>query len=214
MSKTNPKYEKYILRLADLLGQADAEVRNLVRRTEKLLRESVNPEKVVRDFELQLMMLITEATRRASVIAEEKNDSVMPLAALAIYMAGTSYGKTLAQRIAEYARQLSFEVRGAAGGQTLAQARSLAGLRPVSNRAVNNILRLQSDFIVRGYNYVDRYLMIGNGAIGYVGFRCSTFDCPLCDSLCGVFHPITEVVFPAHVRCVCGMAPVFLNDLL
>jgi len=44
----------------------------------------------------------------------------------------------------------------------------------------------------------------------YQGFRNSDYHCPLCDELCAEPHPITDMVFPAHPRCVCGI--VYLDD--
>lgn len=48
------------------------------------------------------------------------------------------------------------------------------------------------------------------GAIGYRTHRNSTYDCPICDDLTKVIHPLTDFVLPAHPRCVCFSTPVFL----
>lgn len=50
------------------------------------------------------------------------------------------------------------------------------------------------------------------GMRGYVGFRNSTWPCELCDSLCGIVRPLTDLVFPAHVHCVCGIYEVSFSD--
>lgn len=50
------------------------------------------------------------------------------------------------------------------------------------------------------------------GMRGYVGFRNSTWPCELCDSLCGTVRPLTDMVFPAHVHCVCGIYEVSFSD--
>lgn len=50
------------------------------------------------------------------------------------------------------------------------------------------------------------------GMRGYVGFRNSSYPCALCDSLCGIVRPLTDMVFPAHVHCVCGIYEVSFND--
>lgn len=54
----------------------------------------------------------------------------------------------------------------------------------------------------------------GMGMRGYVGFRTTLYNCPLCDSLCGIVRPLSDMVFPAHVHCVCGIIPVSFNDFL
>lgn len=48
-----------------------------------------------------------------------------------------------------------------------------------------------------------------NGAIGYIIHRGSTFDCPYCDSFCGMVHPLDECLLPLHPRCCCWSEPVF-----
>lgn len=50
------------------------------------------------------------------------------------------------------------------------------------------------------------------GAVGYRVKRNSTFNCPLCDSLCATVHPLTEIVLPAHPRCCCSTYPVFPGE--
>ncbi len=47
------------------------------------------------------------------------------------------------------------------------------------------------------------------GATGYTVHRGSTYDCGLCDSLCGYVHPLTDICLPAHPRCMCYIEPVF-----
>lgn len=54
----------------------------------------------------------------------------------------------------------------------------------------------------------------GEGKRGYVGFRNSSYPCPLCDSLCGTVRPLSQMVFPAHVHCVCGIYGVSFDDLV
>lgn len=48
-----------------------------------------------------------------------------------------------------------------------------------------------------------------SGAIGYTVHRGSTYDCGLCDSLCGYVHPLDDICLPAHPRCMCYIEPVF-----
>lgn len=51
------------------------------------------------------------------------------------------------------------------------------------------------------------------GAIGYRTHRASNYPCELCDELTMVVHPLTEIVLPAHPRCVCYATPVFVNEI-
>ena len=48
-----------------------------------------------------------------------------------------------------------------------------------------------------------------SGIIGYMGFRGSNYDCPECDSVCNIVHPLGSQVFPVHVRCCCIVVPVY-----
>lgn len=52
------------------------------------------------------------------------------------------------------------------------------------------------------------------GKRGYIGFRNSSYPCPLCDSLCGTVRPLSQMVFPAHAHCVCGIYEVSLDNLV
>ena len=51
------------------------------------------------------------------------------------------------------------------------------------------------------------------GAIGYRTHRASNYPCDYCDELTMVVHPLTEIVLPAHPRCVCYAIPVFANEI-
>lgn len=51
------------------------------------------------------------------------------------------------------------------------------------------------------------------GAIGYRTHRNSSFDCPYCDELTRRIHPLTDIVLPAHPRCVCFATPVYMNEM-
>ena len=50
------------------------------------------------------------------------------------------------------------------------------------------------------------------GAIGYRTHRNSTYDCPHCDELTMVIHPLDSIVLPAHPRCVCFSTPIYVGD--
>lgn len=53
------------------------------------------------------------------------------------------------------------------------------------------------------YNDIDYDIMRGNGAIGYVVYRGSSYPCQACDDNTG-FHPIEEgYTLPVHGNCMC-----------
>lgn len=56
------------------------------------------------------------------------------------------------------------------------------------------------------YGRVRRYAK--DGAIGYRTHRGSTFDCAYCDELTKSIHLLTDIVLPAHPRCMCYSTPV------
>jgi hypothetical protein len=58
--------------------------------------------------------------------------------------------------------------------------------------------------VVRGYRRM--------AAIGYGVQRNSNYDCPLCDSLTKVVHPLNSIVLPAHGHCVCSTFPIYEKD--
>lgn len=60
------------------------------------------------------------------------------------------------------------------------------------------------------YGSVRRYAK--DGAIGYRTHRGSTFDCAYCDELTKSIHPLTDIVLPAHPRCMCYSTPVYKTE--
>lgn len=48
-----------------------------------------------------------------------------------------------------------------------------------------------------------------DGAVGYTIHRGSSFDCPYCDSFCGIVHPLDVCLLPLHPRCCCYSTPVY-----
>ena len=63
--------------------------------------------------------------------------------------------------------------------------------------------------INRAFQY-GRVLRYGkDGAVGYRTHRGSTFDCAYCDELTRKVHPLTDIVLPAHPRCMCYSTPVY-----
>lgn len=61
------------------------------------------------------------------------------------------------------------------------------------------------------YNVLGRYRS-NPRVIGYRVHRGSGYDCPTCDELCVGIHPLTEIVLPAHPRCMCYTTPVFSEE--
>lgn len=81
--------------------------------------------------------------------------------------------------------------------------------------ALNNLVRLHRDSIIRAYNHAINSIWLGNGSIiGWYTIRGSSYPCTLCDDNIGVFHPKDEFFYGYHPRCCCMMIPVCLNDML
>ena len=56
---------------------------------------------------------------------------------------------------------------------------------------------------------------LARGAKGYFVERGSSYNCPLCDSMCGVFRDIsdTEHLPPFHLSCCCFVVYSFVDRL-
>lgn len=79
-----------------------------------------------------------------------------------------------------------------------------------SNSESNNIDRMVKVTVQKAWmkNLIEDYKE--DGAIGYMCFRGSNFDCPICDSICYVFHDISEgMVLPVHASCQCYAIPIY-----
>ena len=63
---------------------------------------------------------------------------------------------------------------------------------------------------MRGYSLTALRRMSRNGTRWYRTFRRSSWDCPQCDAVAAVIHPVTEQVLPVHPYCVCGMYEIDL----
>lgn len=63
---------------------------------------------------------------------------------------------------------------------------------------------LQSN-VMGGYTDMVREVIQRQGGRWYRTYRRSSYDCPACDDVAAVVHPITEQVLPVHPWCVCGM---------
>lgn len=80
-----------------------------------------------------------------------------------------------------------------------------------SNSEANNIERLAKTTVQKSWmrNQWEGYRE--EGADGFMVFRGSNFDCPLCDSYCNVFHPIDDWASypPFHPSCACWTLPIY-----
>lgn len=215
--------KRYISRLADAISAAGLIIDNLIddviRKLKKAKPEEVD--RIMRQFRDDLTAAIEHGTDAAIKIAGEKNGILIPATVTAAYFDAKRGDLSLPDRVSLYSYQLRQEVALTGSQQpnfksedVFAMARLIVGLKSKSNNATNNIKRLYSDHMARSFAFADNYMMGMRGAIGYIGFRNSTFHCPLCDSYCGRFIPITDLVFPVHIRCLCGMIPVFAGDIL
>lgn len=153
-------------------------------------------------------------------LAEDKNREGLPLSFIPAFIALNK--ATIRNKIEVYATQFLKEIENKSklisfykpkiDKKTLNIAREAANLPYTAKSSITNLKVLLSGTMADALNKADIYLMSGKGAAGYIGVRQSTYDCPVCDSLCGYFIPITEQVFPAHARCVCGMIPIYTEE--
>lgn len=82
-----------------------------------------------------------------------------------------------------------------------------------NQRNVLNALSLAGEYAINESFQYGRIMRYGkDGAIGYRTHRGSTFDCPYCDELTRTVHPLTDIVLPAHPRCVCYSTPVYRTE--
>ena len=71
---------------------------------------------------------------------------------------------------------------------------------------------VEADLINTAYNRGLIFGFASRGAIGYRVYRGSNYDCPDCDEVCAVVHPIDEIVLPVHPNCVCYAVPIFPGE--
>lgn len=77
----------------------------------------------------------------------------------------------------------------------------------------NNLKRLEQDTIFKAYNHINQQIWLSdNEYIGWYTRRGSTYQCGICDSEVGVFHPKTESFGGYHNRCTCLQIPVYRGD--
>lgn len=84
--------------------------------------------------------------------------------------------------------------------------------RGYAHNIINDVRRLERDFLSRVYLQAKLYKITEEGAIGYTIHRGSNFDCPLCDSYTGKVWPLDAEILPLHPNCVCWLEPVFGNE--
>lgn len=168
----------------------------------------------------EIWSLIVEEIKEAIKIAEDKNDEV--ISELFLLSQLNRIEISVKNTIKIYARQFFKEIslsskltsfyKPKISKDTLKLAREAANLPHTAKSSITNMKVLLTLTITDILNKADLFLMSGKGAAGYIGVRQSSYDCPLCDSLCGYFIPITTQVFPAHPRCVCGMIPIYNGE--
>lgn len=82
-----------------------------------------------------------------------------------------------------------------------------------ANDIAKAVAVIGSTMAAEAYNYGKILGYRRSGAVGYGVRRNSSYDCPLCDEICAVAHPFSEIVVPAHPHCCCSTFPVFRGDL-
>lgn len=82
----------------------------------------------------------------------------------------------------------------------------------VFRNAYENIVRNASQVISLAWGKAEQEYGKENGAVGYYVHRGSSYNCPVCDDLCGYLHSLKTMVVPAHVNCVCRVELVFIEN--
>lgn len=208
------KLKEYAERLAREIAISESELRRILEKAFKM--KDKNAQK--RYIEESVWNLIEQKSEDSAAIAEDKNGIPLPEFFVPSFI--ESIDETTKEKISAYATQFIKETEDMESmmsfykpkidKDTLREAKMAAMLPITAKSSVTNMKVLVSYLILDVMNKADLYLMRSRGIAGYIGVRMSTYDCPLCDSLCGYFIPIDIQVFPAHPRCVCGMIPVFV----
>lgn len=81
-----------------------------------------------------------------------------------------------------------------------------------ARNVLNGMTVIVQDLINTAYQkaVLDHYAELG--AVGYVIHRGSSYDCPFCDSHCGIVYSFDDMRVPQHPRCVCYTEPVFKDE--
>lgn len=80
--------------------------------------------------------------------------------------------------------------------------------------SLNNLKRLEQDTIFKAYSHINQSIWgLDSDYIGWYTIRGSTYQCGICDSEIGVFHPKKESFWGYHTRCCCLQIPVYKGDL-
>lgn len=75
--------------------------------------------------------------------------------------------------------------------------------------AYQNIIRNAKQVIALSWGRAEQEYGKNSGAVGYFVYRGSSYDCPVCDDLCGYMHPLDTMVIPAHPNCACRVELFF-----
>ena len=75
--------------------------------------------------------------------------------------------------------------------------------------AYQNIVRNSKQVISIAWGQAEQEYGQEIGAVGYFVHRGSSYNCPVCDDLCGYMHPLNTMVIPAHVSCKCRVEFAF-----
>ena len=79
----------------------------------------------------------------------------------------------------------------------------------VFKNAYQNIVRNSKQVISIAWGQAEQEYGQEIGAVGYFVHRGSSYNCPVCDDLCGYMHPLNTMVIPAHVSCKCRVEFAF-----
>ncbi len=85
--------------------------------------------------------------------------------------------------------------------------------RGINPNIIKSISGVGSTMIAEAFHFGQIQNYRRKGAIGYGVKRNSTYDCPDCDDVCAVVHPLSEIVVPVHPNCCCSTYPIYVGDI-
>lgn len=84
--------------------------------------------------------------------------------------------------------------------------------RGYQRNVIDAVTVTEQGMIYRSFLIASQWVGELDGATHYIIHRGSAFDCPLCDDRCGVPIPIDVPYVPTHIRCVCQLEFVTLDE--
>lgn len=85
-----------------------------------------------------------------------------------------------------------------------------AGAVGLSNSGATNVTNMAKTTLQMAWMRGVQMEWEEDGAVGYMCFRGSTYECPKCDDVCNILHDIKgQMVLPVHPNCCCYAVPIY-----